>query len=200
MLLRLTSISLRVLTGVALTNADSLREALKILHVGFGVPHVVVSSVPLSEPFKASGKVPPFPPGQFDADEDLLLCACSSRTTDGEAQGNLSEVYAFGIAQIPGYFSGVGDLFSALVLAHFGGEGGLRRATGLAVGTVQAILRDTAAHSAPTDGTDSELDSADAERRVRRMRTRELRVIQNAGVIGSRAEEAEGWLWADFWT
>ncbi|KZV88212.1 Ribokinase-like protein [Exidia glandulosa HHB12029] len=187
-----------VLTGVALTSADNLREALDKLHTGFGVPHVVVSSIPLSAALRASV---PFPPGTFSADDDLLLCVCSSRRGEGK-EGASSDVYAFGIAQIPGYFSGVGDLFSALVLAHFDGDGSLGKATGLAVGTVHRILRDTAAHSAEgaTESTDSELDAADVERRVRRMRRRELRVIQNAGVIASCTEAVEGVLWAGFWT
>ncbi|EJD48135.1 Ribokinase-like protein [Auricularia subglabra TFB-10046 SS5] len=192
-----------VLTGVPLTDAESLRAALRILHVGYGVPHVVVSSIPPSEALRASV---PFPRQAFGAEEDLLLCVCSSRTGDGSAEAP-SVVHAFGIARLEGYFSGVGDLFSALVLAHFGGaEGaeGLREATGLAVGTTHRILRDTAAHSARLDLeglpiTDDELDGQDPERRVRRMRARELRVVQNAAAIVGRAERAEGVGWDAFW-
>lgn len=195
-----------VLTGVPLTDAESLRAALRILHVGYGVPHVVVSSIPLSETLRAS--VPVRVRQAFGAEEDLLLCVCSSRTAGGSAEAP-SVVHAFGIARLEGYFSGVGDLFSALVLAHFGGgkgegEGaeGLREAVGLAVGTTHRILRDTAAHSARAEGlpiTDDELDGQDPERRVRRMRARELRVVQNAGAIASGGELAEGVGWESFW-
>ena len=128
-----------------------------------------------------------------------------------------------GIPQIKGFFSGVGDLFSALVLGHYSPTNDaahdvttdpLSRAVCNAIRTTHCILRKTAiasrrAPNALLDGdTDEELDQKDPERRPRRMKTRELRLVGSIDVILSAGkqgelEELEGFdemePWEDFW-
>jgi len=162
-----------------------------------------------------------------------LLCLASVRAANaGHNATRLSTVYAGCIPLIPGYFSGVGDLFSALVLGHYHPpplENGrsaspspspspeflpssssslppLTRAVSLALTKTHAIVRLTEKHanSLPPDErttTDDELDKKDPERRTRRMRGRELRLVQGRKILSG---EAMGELrsvreWEDFW-
>ncbi|KAI0251478.1 hypothetical protein BJV78DRAFT_1282531 [Lactifluus subvellereus] len=104
------------------------------------------------------------------------------------------------------YFSGVGDLFSALVLGHYFPS------------TSPPAPPDTSNPSLPPSSpppssarvltpprgphdTDDELDEADPERRIRWMRGRELRLVQSRRILSG---EAMGELrllkeWDDFW-
>jgi len=161
-----------------------------------------------------------------------LLCLASVRAANADHNATrLSTVYAGCIPLIPGYFSGVGDLFSALVLGHYHPpplENGrsaspspspspeflpsssslppLTRAVSLALTKTHAIVRLTEKHanSLPPDErttTDDELDKKDPERRTRRMRGRELRLVQGRKILSG---EAMGELrsvreWEDFW-
>ena len=79
-----------------------------------------------------------------------LLCVASSP----------NETKTFAIPPIKGYFTGVGDLFSAMVLARY--QGDLSLAVGQALNTVQNILKSI-------HGTD--------------MASRELRIVQNPHYI-----------------
>lgn len=162
---------------------------------------------------------------------DRLLCVASSARASGVA---VSDVGVAVFPRIHGYFSGVGDLFSALVLAHFeapvhpspkfsstssspspladstatpvpSAAPALLGAVSAALATTQAILLATHEHSAlqGTDcpPTDDELDEAEPDRRVRRMRARELRIVQGIDVIrapprGLVAVESWGAFWA----
>ena len=97
---------------MTITNAASLRQALRALHHIYHVPHVVISSIPLTQwlhDLFPDGLRPP-----SGTDTPYLACIASSRKADGS-----STVHTKCFTCLPGYFSGVGDLFSALVLAHF---------------------------------------------------------------------------------
>jgi pyridoxine kinase len=158
--------------------------------------------------------------------EQSLLCLASVRATatadgdddDANASSRLrSTVYAACVPFIPGYFSGIGDLFSALVRGHYlppssspappdSNPPPLPHAVSLALTKTHAILRLTEAHVSllPAEdrpATDDELDEADPERRVRQMRARELRLVQGRRILSG---EAMGELrslkeWNDFW-
>jgi pyridoxine kinase len=194
------------------------------------VPHVCLSSIPL--PVKLMSKLGvPAPPASYtrllpsahppwyDAvglemdDDDDVLASFASTYVDGKL-----ETHAFALPTIRGYFSGVGDLFSALVLGHFkdarGRDNGLRYAVSRALLTVQQILLRTHIYSlqvaadgsatplaegAPSDAvipSDAELDDApplnpaDPKRKARRMRLREMRVVQERALI---VDGGEGW-------
>lgn len=125
------------------------------------------------------------------------------------------------VRRIPGYFSGVGDLFSALVLAHYHpslpisevsqdsqSQNPLSRASAIAVSTLHSILVATQKHTLtlPEDErteTDDELDGVDPARKVKRMKGRELRLVQEQDLIRAGAKQIGSGPqmvpWKDFW-
>ncbi|EJU03862.1 bud site selection protein 16 [Dacryopinax primogenitus] len=213
-----------LLTGVKLESESTLREALRILHTLHGVPHVVISTVLPTPELAASLPAHVLAPQTNGLPEhspylgDVQLVVSSSVLPEDERKdGKVSTVHVGSVKQIKGYFSGVGDLFSALVLAHFPGRSDppppapdtpLSRATARAVASVQGIIVSTHHYvqTLPEEErpeTDQELDGQDGERRVRRMRARELRLIQGREYILNPDERGKmgGRMvpWTDFW-
>jgi pyridoxine kinase len=201
----------RLLTGIAINSVQNLQRALKILHEERHVPDVVISSLPLSTAFTQSlppSIAVPREPADNIYNGETLLCVCSSSNTIGNPN-----IYAKAFPRIRGYFAGVGDIFSALVLAHYSAapvtstkaSPALPRAVSLALITTASVILRTRHYyvSLPpseTPDTDDELDNKDPERRVKRMRARELRLIQSMDAI--RAPNAEGSdmkEWSGFW-
>lgn len=173
-----------------------------------GVPHIVISSIPVSPTLASTLD------GFLDLNHTAtdtysgksLLCLCSSRSTDASHKGEHSNVYATTLPHIKGYFSGVGDMFSALVLAHFDHDKrdlALRHATSCALSTTHAVLAATrVASTAPgfdANETDDEADAADNARRVRRMQRRELRVVDNQACIRNGGATWNMPRWDGFW-
>ncbi len=174
---------------------DTLRSAIKILHDEHHVPNVVLSSIPLKR-WLLDALPSDIRPAQLndvdDCEDAFLLCISSSKQP---GQDPSPVVHAQCVSCIPGYFSGVGDLFSALVLAHYEPEkehaldsSPLAHAVSLALAKTHAILTLTHEYSKslPQDEqlpTDDEMDADDAMRRVRRMKGRELRLIQGQDII-----------------
>ncbi|KIR80909.1 pyridoxal kinase [Cryptococcus gattii E566] len=226
-----------LLSGIAITSLETLQKALKKLHTVNQLPHIAFSSIPLPISIVESLSLPAPPPSYtrllpqplppwYDAvgiaapDDEGLVCFASS-WSDGQM-----ETYAFALPTIRGYFSGVGDLFSAMVLAHFKDPKAktnlppLPWAVSKALLTVQQILLQTHVHSLaqaevvgaatprPLHHTsdclsadsvipsDTELDALkpsnpkDPKRKARRMRLRELRVVQERALI---QDGGEGW-------
>jgi pyridoxine kinase len=202
----------RTLTGIKLDSIGSLRESLRILHNDYGVPHVVVSSIPFDTAHSESWALPPelrktytTKGSVFQYTGTSLLCVSSSMSRSG---CDKPVVHAAAVPQLAGYYSGVGDLFSAMVLAHFEPPSSadelsstpLSRAASTALRITQAILRRTTLYAsrqpnAEMDNhTDDELDSMDEGRRARRTKARELRLVQSADLIlsgGSMGRDAE---------
>ena len=192
-----------------------------ILHETYSVPNVVISSIPVEEWLK--DLIPPDIRSSVGDHEQSLLCLASVRTANSGSTSSrpLSMVFATCIPLIPGYFSGVGDLFSALVLGHYSAAADndgsasppppptlppLPRAVSLALTKTHAVLRLTVkyASSLPPDErttTDDELDQKEPERLIRRMRGRELRLVQGRKILSGEAMGELRWLeeWADFW-
>ncbi|QRW02447.1 thiamine biosynthesis protein [Ceratobasidium sp. AG-Ba] len=217
-----------LLTKIELTSRDSLRSALKILHTTLGVRHVVITSVVvrrgsqlLADILQAGFETAKIPATNGVSKDDFvqdefILCVSSSASDDPNAT---PKVHALAVPRIKGYFSGVGDLFSALVLAHFDPSSSLEsttpsttplsRAAARALHTTHSVLRRTQEHAlklaADTSSayTDDELDSNEPLRRVRRMRTRELRIVQSREDIlaigDGRVEVPEMKPWDNFW-
>ena len=178
-------------------NPRSLRDAIRKLHEEYQVPNVVVSSIPM-KPWLAEVLPEEIPKGQ----PTDLLCISSSRS--GSEKGSV--VHACTVPLIPGYFSGVGDLFSALVLAHFDpdGKSPLSDAVGRALTKTHAIVQSTNVYTqtlgeADRTSTDDELDEKDPMRLVRRMRGRELRLIQGQDIIRGDGLGREMKAWESFW-
>ena len=197
----------RVLTDTKITDTASLRHAIRTLHQTYHVPHVVISSIPLKpwllDILPATAR-PPSPDGS-----EFLACIASSQEASSTAT-----VYASCFPCLPGYFSGVGDLFSALVLAHFDRseptapeETPLSRAASHAVSKTHAmlVLTHEAAAALPEDertATDEEQDALEPMRKIRRMRGRELRLVQGQDVIRGTAPGVCArrlGAWAGFW-
>jgi pyridoxine kinase len=222
----------RVLTDTKIEDGASLRKALTILHETYSVPNVVISSIPMEQWLK--DLAPPHIRSPVSNKERSLLCLASVRRTAANGDGGNddtpsswpSTVYAACIPLIPGYFSGVGDLFSALVLGHYHTRASappldsnnsdhlnngnasppLAHAVSLALTKTHAILRLTESHASklpPEERTttDDELDKKDPERLVRRMRGRELRLVQGRKILGGEAASEQRLLreWEDFW-
>lgn len=193
----LNAVFARTLAGVKIKDAQSLRDAINKLHEEYQVPNVVVSSIPM-KPWLAEFLPKEIPKGQ----PTDLLCISSSKSATGENP----VVHACAVPLIKGYFSGVGDLFSALVLAHFNpdGESPLPIAVGKALSKTHAIVELTHAYAqtleeADTTSTDDELDGKDPMRLVRRMRGRELRLIQGQDIIRGEGLNREMKAWEEFW-
>lgn len=195
-----------------LTDLLSLRRALSILHTRYKVPNVVISSIPLKS-WLLDALPAHIRPAVSEEGEGYLLCISSSWTA------GVGTLHAHCVPLIPGYFSGVGDLFSALLLGHFHplpastpattaeGETPLSRATTRALTLTHSLLALTYAHSLTLpprerEATDDEKDMQDPGRRIRRMRGRELRIVQGQGILrGERIKEEERTMqvWAGFW-
>jgi len=197
-----------LLTEVKLENMASLHRALEILHGQYEVPHVVISSIPLAS--WLSSCLPPSV--QPTSDDPHLLCITSSRPTT--AASSSSTIYVQSVPLIPGYFSGVGDLFSALVLAHFRPQGKLTNASttplseaaSQALTKTHAILQIThglslALPEAERERSDDELDEKVPLRRARRTRGRELALIRGQDVIrGNGIRQFRSMVaWEGFW-
>lgn len=90
---------LELLCGFAVDSPRALKRAVHHLHSTYGIPHVVVSSIPGSVPLGAG------------PEPNVLHCAAWSQDGPG--------VSVFRIPEIKSYFTGVGDLFTALLTAKF---------------------------------------------------------------------------------
>ncbi|WWD17160.1 pyridoxal kinase [Kwoniella shandongensis] len=119
-----------LLSGIVINSLPSLHTALHQLHTANSLPHVAFSSIPLPISLVSTLSLPPPPasytrllpdplPQWYDAvgsgapEDEVLVCFASSWENDR------MDTWAFALPTIRGYFSGVGDLFSAMVLAHF---------------------------------------------------------------------------------
>ena len=238
-----------MLTDISIEDMTSLREALCVLHEKYQVPNVVISSIPL-RPWLLAALPLSLSPQISDEESEHLFCLTSStepspnamhaddiakqRKTHGftgTSRRYLYTVHATCIPLLPGYFSGVGDLFSALVLAHFHPDSvprissplttsppppselsnsltPLTYAVSLAVTKTHTILAKTHEHAAslPPDErqpSDDEMDARNLMRRVKRMRGRELALIQGQDIIRGigLTSESTRWMgkWETFW-
>lgn len=90
---------LRLLSGVKITDMASLRNAIGELHSRYRIPHIIITSVNLS-PSEQDKYHPP----------DHLSVVGSSMTSDGRPR-----LFNIVFPAIDCYFSGTGDMFSALM-------------------------------------------------------------------------------------
>ena len=202
-------VTYRTLTDIKLEDIHSLRTALTILHTTYNVQNVVISSIPLKPwltailPNTVRAQITP-------AFSEYLLCISSTKTPQN------SIVHTCAVPCLPGYFSGVGDLFSALVLAHFDHTQqhpppmtALSVAATLALTKTHSILTltHTCALALPSEDrtiTDDDLDLQDPSRKIRRMRGRELRLVQGQEILRKGYNDKfdllrKMELWQEFW-
>jgi pyridoxine kinase len=180
------------------------------MHEKFHVANVVISSMPL-HPCLLDSLPSQIRPLQ-DVDQDFLVCLSSA--TSGQQSSGPSTVHIAFIPLIPGYFSGVGDLFSALVLGHFQpsddvlvpSQTTLSLATSIALTKTHAVLSRTYSYSqslpeSERQYTDEEKDNDDPTRRYRRMKGRELRLVQCQDILrdAETGNKIRMELWDNFW-
>jgi pyridoxine kinase len=111
----------RVLADKKITDVTSCIEVINILHES-GVENVVITSVSLSPTdvathyaFGQSGVTAiGSSKNEEKAEEQPMYCVCSSR----RSKEDIPRVFAIGFPTYDGYFTGTGDLFSALLVAR----------------------------------------------------------------------------------
>ncbi|KAM0332319.1 hypothetical protein ACHAQA_002595 [Verticillium albo-atrum] len=84
-----------LLSGVKITDMDSLKHAIQVLHERYRIPHVVITSVSISTP---------------DQPPHHLSVVGSTMTSDGRPR-----LFKIVFPAIDCYFSGTGDMFAALM-------------------------------------------------------------------------------------
>lgn len=111
----------RALAGTKITSLTTLHETLNTLHTTYGVLHVLITSVELPESdLKGIGM------SNYASDgSKLMTLVGSSKHAPSPEQADTipsSEVlrpWCIQFPEVEGYFSGVGDLFAALVLGRY---------------------------------------------------------------------------------
>lgn len=162
-----------LLTDIRITSLESLQQALSTFHNRYNLPHAIISSCML--PHADIRRLDPSAIGT------QLVCAGSS--TDGPA-------WAISFPAFDEHFEGVGDVFSALVLAHFdleadlgGAPSPLARAAELAIASLQSIITRTRNHALGSFTGDAAVlrgqEGEPSEKRVDRLRRLELRLVQS---------------------
>lgn len=114
----------------------SLKEVLKVLHNGLGVPHVLITSVELP-----SRTIAPLAPETEQPLQTLIGSSCIQGT---------SKPWYIQAPVVPGHYSGTGDLLAALVAGKFNpnadAERELQKATEYAVSSLHQVLVTTYEH------------------------------------------------------
>ncbi|KAG9313236.1 bud site selection protein 16 [Chiua virens] len=196
-----------VLAGVSLTDLASLRASLRRLHTLYHVPNVVISSIPLS---KISAVLPSYlhppmqPNGSMDDERSYLICIASSvNDNDDMEKGTLSTVYAGCVELLPGHFHSPPKSATEPSSTVSKSLPPLAYAASHALSKTHAILTLTheSASTLSLPSTDDELDAREPDRKNKRMKSRELRIIQGQYIF--RRKEWDGVtkmsLWEGFW-
>ncbi|TIA92518.1 hypothetical protein E3P99_00585 [Wallemia hederae] len=156
----------QLLTDIKLITKEDVQHALHILHTQYGVRNVVITSIGFGE----------------DGCLSTIMSAHEHDTHTRQLQYPLIE----------GYYSGVGDIFSALLVANYEAATVdmkncseidiLTHATEKTVASIQAVLSNTRQYAAKILPADIDVDidkDTDNKRRIERQRARELRLIQS---------------------
>ncbi|KAI0894846.1 Ribokinase-like protein [Annulohypoxylon nitens] len=95
-----------LLSGVKITDRDTLEHAIRVLHREFGVPHVVITSVSIplfSSPSAATPQTP------------RTMSVVGSSMTSSDRQ---PRAFKISFPVFEAYFSGTGDMFAALMVVR----------------------------------------------------------------------------------
>ncbi|KAG0229235.1 putative pyridoxal kinase [Actinomortierella wolfii] len=186
-----------VLTGIQITSWDTCKMAIQTFHDA-GVENVVLTSVALPVKEVEEHAIHAINGGLSDSHsvEDgvkkpTLYCVCSSREGD---EKQAAKIFAISFPTYDGYFTGTGDLFSALLVARLEealrdnqpsddhalkdkGLTALARACIKVIGTMNAVvLRTYLAQKGLTGGPGFDRTQASAASIVKQC---ELRLIQS---------------------
>lgn len=173
------------LAGKEITNVDTLLQVLSSLH-DQGASNVIITSVELPDSeLTAIGATP--------SSEPSMVLVGSTRLSG--SSGSLRPWF-IQFPEIKGYFSGVGDLFAALLIGRFQPSDGaaaspaptdehqltpIAQAAEQAIASVQAVLHRTlqTTQSLDDESSSSASNADESQRKVDTMRKRELRIIQS---------------------
>ena len=170
-----------LLTDIKLNTLSDVKKALNHLHRNYDVKNIIITSIELSSNVKGS----------------QLSTIISSSDKDSFK----TRILQYPILQ--GYYSGVGDLFSALLLANyelvrnsvkvttdnsddFNSIKILSEATERTVNSIQGVLENTRKYASSVLPQDIDVDAEGEEgvlKRVIRQKERELRIIQSQDLI-----------------
>ncbi|CAD6920487.1 unnamed protein product [Tilletia controversa] len=147
----------QILAEQEITSLDTLYAVLSTLHVKRGSPNVVITSVDLSdEDLHHIGAQP-----KLASDGTTLMTLIGSSFDHSQQQSSSSasprellRPWFIQFPEVPGYFSGVGDTFSALLIGRFDPSSTARsdssaapshvaRAAELAIASLQSVLSRT---------------------------------------------------------
>lgn len=161
----------RLLTDIKITSLHALKAALDTFHDRYNMPNIVISSTPSSH---IEGLEPGF-----------LVCAGSSRPLGS----SVSQQFTITFPALPEHYEGVGDVFSALILAHFAEPTPsqeacpLSRTAEIAIATLAGILTKTRSHALQLARDEVDITGANPaetpEERIKRMALVELRLVQS---------------------
>jgi pyridoxine kinase len=105
--------ALRILADLEITSLDSLKQVLMTLHTKHRVPHVLFTSVELpQEDLERIG----LQRNLSDGSPGMTLIGSSM---EGDASGSRLRPWVIQFPEVQGYFSGVGDLFAALLVGRY---------------------------------------------------------------------------------
>lgn len=145
-----------LLTGVKITDRETLRQALTAFHTTYKTPYVAISSL------------------SFSDNDNILYSAGSTMESDGS-----TKTYIYEFNKINSYFTGTGDIFAALLSDRFYTyhtlepvSDPLRVAVGEVLGVVQQILKRTDEEARKSGIKRGEIGNAES------MKQCELRIIE----------------------
>ncbi|KAJ9479096.1 putative pyridoxal kinase BUD17 [Pseudozyma hubeiensis] len=189
----------QALTGMQITDLDSLKQVFFTLHKKHKVPHVIITSVELSDVdlqrIGAQRNMADGRPAMLQVGS-----SCEIEVRGGERQKPKLEVddlriWLIQFPEVQGYFSGVGDMFAALTLGRFHPDTKIAaddltpiaKASELAIASLQGVLSNTCRVIDELERNlgEGEKEKDEVEARVDRMRRRELRVVQSKKEIES---------------
>jgi pyridoxine kinase len=201
-----------VLSGIKITSLSTLAEAITAIHTTYSVPHVIITSVRISQ-FSSSP----------EATTDNLTVIGSTIKSDGSPR-----LFRVDVPALDCFFSGTGDMFAALTVARlreavFAADSTLRstkswvspddvqatdlplaKATVKVLASMHSVLERTleardAELRAAAFATEEELSSSEEEKQkreyLRRTKAAEVRIVRNARFLREPDVEFQAQEW-----
>ncbi|PKX89692.1 pyridoxal kinase [Aspergillus novofumigatus IBT 16806] len=171
-----------VLSGIKITSLSTLAEAITAIHTTYSVPHVIITSVRISQ-FSSSP----------ETTTDNLTVIGSTIKSDGSPR-----LFRVDVPALDCFFSGTGDMFAALTVARlreavFAADSTLRStkswATVKVLASMHSVLERTLEArdvelraTASAEKTEPGLSEGEKQKReyLRRTKAAEVRVVRNA--------------------
>lgn len=189
-----------LLSGVKISDLNSMHTAIQTLHATHNIPHVLVTSIRLPS---SSSATPSSAENDLSASAKLSVVG-STRTCDGSPR-----LFRITVPSLPIFFSGTGDMFAALMVARLRQAAAeanllekrswlspddvapkelpLARAAERVLASMHAVLKDTAARYEHVAGESEKegaqgftTEEAETARHLRLTKAAEVRVVRGA--------------------